>query len=163
MEIREAFPSEHGAIGDLAVRGYAEFYGEALGYYEERLRDVATRAAGGTVLVAVEDGEILGTVTYVPDHRSPLAERLRDGDASVRMLVVEPRHKRRGIGRALSIACIERARAAGKRGLVLHADEIMDASRGLYAGLGFRRDPDRDYRPDDETFLVCYALDLSES
>ena len=85
---------------------------------------------------------------------------LRQDEASIRMLAVKPAHARRGIGRALSVACIERARADGKRAVSLHADDIMDASRGLYEELGFRRDPSRDYRPDDVTFRFCYVLEL---
>lgn len=160
MEIREVRPEEYEAAAGVAVEGYAEFYREALGYYAGHLRDVAARAAGAVVLVAVEDGEVLGTVSYVPDASSPFAQHQSDGEASIRMLAVGPKHKRRGIGTALSQACIDRARSEGKRAIVLHADEIMGTSRRLYERLGFRRDPGRDFAPDDETFLVCYVLDL---
>jgi ribosomal protein S18 acetylase RimI-like enzyme len=160
IEIREAAREDFDAAGDAAVAGYAGFYGPHLGSYEERLRDVAARAAGAAVLVAIDGGEIVGTVTYVGDASSPYATHQREEEASIRMLAVKPSHTRHGIGRALSEACIDRARADGKRAVSLHADEIMDASQRLYEGLGFRRDPSRDYRPDDETFLFCYVLDL---
>jgi ribosomal protein S18 acetylase RimI-like enzyme len=112
------------------------------------------------VLVAIEDGTILGTVTYVSDHASPYAEKQRHGEASIRMLSVAPEHQRRGVGRDLTVACIDRARVEGKRAIVLHADETMDASKRLYQTLGFRRDPSRDYRPDAATLLICYVLEL---
>lgn len=161
VEIREARPEEYEAAGEVSVEGYREFYAASLGTYADHLRDVTWRVkAGGVVLVAVVGDEVVGTVTYVADFSSELAEHQRPGEAAIRMLSVAPSAKRRGIGRALSEACIERARAEGKRGIVLHADEIMKAARALYEELGFRRDPDRDFAPDDETWLVCYVLDL---
>lgn len=161
MEIREARPEEHAAAGKVAVSGYRAFYGEALGSYAEHLADVPARAAGATLLVAVEDGAILGTVTYVGDPASPFGRDQAPDEASIRMLAVEPQEMRRGIGRALSLACIDRARSEGKRAVILHADEIMKGARALYEDLGFRRDPGRDFAPDDQTWLVCYELGLA--
>lgn len=161
LEIREARPEEFAAAGGVAVAGYAGFYGADLGYYEDHLRDVGARTAGALVLVALEASEVVGTVTYVSDEASPFASHQREGEGSIRMLAVAPAYKRRGIGRALSLACLERGRAEGKQAVILHADEVMRAARTLYEGLGFRRDPARDYRPDDVTFLLCYVRDLS--
>ena len=161
IEIREIRPDEHAATGDVTVDGYRSFYREELGDYAERLRDVDSRARDAVVLVAVDDGEVLGTVTYVPDTGSAFAQKQQEGEASIRMLAVSPQHQNRGIGRMLSVACIARARADGKRAVVLHADEAMNVSRRLYERLGFRRDPSRDWRPDEQTLLVCYVLDLS--
>lgn len=160
MEIREAQPGEYPVVGAVAVEGYRDAYGTGLGYYADHLRDVASRSSAGVVLVAVEAGEILATATYVPDPSSRFAEQQREEEASIRMLAVAPEHKRRGIGSALSAECIERARAERKRAIVVHADEIMTCARSLYEGLGFRRDESRDFAPDEETFLVCYVLDL---
>jgi ribosomal protein S18 acetylase RimI-like enzyme len=160
VEIREATPPEFDAAGEVAVAAYEEFYAANLGYYADRLRDVASRAKDAIVLVAIDKGAIVGTVTYVDDPGSQYAVDLRAGEAMIRMLAVAPAHKRRGIGRALSVACIDRAVAEGKRSVVLHTDEIMEASQRLYEGLGFRREPARDFRPDDETFGLCYVLDL---
>ncbi len=160
VEIREVRPDEYAIAGDVTVEAWEEFYGADLGGYAERLRDVESRAKGAVVLVAVDDGEIVGTVTYVSDPSSDYAEQLRDGDAGVRMLSVAPAHKRRGIGRALSVACVERAREEGKKAVVLHADEIMDASQRLYESLGFQRDTARDFAPDRQTLLICYVLTL---
>lgn len=161
LEIREVRPDEYALAGDVTFAAWEEFYGEeALGSYAERLRDIEARAKGAVVLVALENGEIVGTATYVPGPSSPYSEQLGDGDAGLRMLSVAPAYKRRGIGRALSIACVERARAEGKNAVVLHADQIMNASQRLYESLGFHRDPERDLAPDRETSLLCYVLEL---
>jgi ribosomal protein S18 acetylase RimI-like enzyme len=161
MEIREVRPDEHEAAGAVAVAGYLDFYRDALGYYADHLRDVSRRARGAIVLVAVDGARIVGTVTYIADSTSAYAENQLPDEASIRMLAVAPEHKRSGIGRALSMACVERARAGGKRAIVLHADAIMEGARRLYEGIGFVREPARDYRPDDATLLLCYRLALS--
>ncbi len=151
MEIREVRSDEYEAAGEVAVAGYADYYGDDLGDYADRLRDVVSRTKDAVLLVAIEVDEIVGTVTYVGDSASSSAVELGDDEAMIRMLSVAPEHKRRGVGRRLSSACVERARAEGKRRVVLHADERMDASQRLYKGLGFRRAPERDFRPDDQT------------
>lgn len=160
VEIREARPDEYTAAGEIAEAGYRDFYGEALGSYADDLRDIAGRAKGGTVLVAVERGEVVGSVTYVGDASSPLGRSQASDEASFRMLSIRPDAKRRGLGRAMTQECIARARAEGKRAIILHADEIMDGARALYESLGFERDPSRDWSPDEQTRLVCYTLAL---
>jgi ribosomal protein S18 acetylase RimI-like enzyme len=160
VEVREVRSEEHAAAGRVTVEGYRGFYGEALGSYAEVLDDVAARSKEAVVLVAIEDGTILGTATYVDDASSGYAEGQRPDEASIRMLSVAPGHQRRGAGKTLSLACVDRARAAGKRAVILHADEANETSRRMYERLGFRRDASRDYRPDDATVLVCYVLEL---
>lgn len=161
MEIREVRPDEYARAGEVTVAAWEEFYGESLGGYAEHLRDIESRAKGAVVLVAIEGEEIIGTATYVPHAASPYSEGLREGEAGLRMLSVAPAYKRRGIGRALSLACVERAREEGKKALVLHADEIVEASQRLYESIGFVRDPARDFQIDRETFVISYVLDLS--
>ncbi len=163
MQIREAAFDDLTHAGEIAVAAYAAVYDRSLGSYADSLRDAQRRAKEAVLLVAVEADEVVGTVTYVGEASSPYAEDQRDGEASIRMLAVAPAHARRGIGRALSLACIERARTEGKHAIVLHADEIMNASRALYESLGFGRDPARDFAPDDQTSLLCYRLELSLS
>jgi len=160
IEIRDVLPAEFAAAGAATVAGYRDFYRERLGSYAEDLADIAGRADGARVLVAVEGGAILGTVTYVGDVRSAFAQYLRSGEAGIRMLSVSPQHQQRGAGRALSVACIELARSEGKRAVSLHADELMAVSQRLYESLGFVRDPGRDFQPDGWTKLLAFVLEL---
>ena len=57
-------------------------------------------------------------------------------------------------------ACLERARAAGKRRMVLSTDVRMAAAHRLYERLGFTRLPERDWSPLPGVDLLVYALDL---
>jgi AcrR family transcriptional regulator len=160
LVIREVLPAEHAEAARVTIDGYASDYGEDLGYYAAHLGDIAGRVRDAAVLVALVDGQIAATVTYVQNHDSPLAEHQRSDEASIRMLSVAPSHRRQGLARALTEACIARARTDGKRRVALHADEAMQPARRLYEGLGFQRDPERDYAPDAQTWLHAYVLDL---
>lgn len=151
-------------LGDLIVAAYINLPG---GYrepeYEAELRDVRSRAAASCVLAAIAQsgGDVLGGVTYVTGPADPYAELLVDGDSGMRMLAVAPDQEGRGIGRALVAACLDRARAEGRRRLVLHTTPWMTRAHALYEGLGFRRAPELDWVPLPEVPLRAYVYDLT--
>ncbi len=159
MVVREADPAEFEVIGEIAVAAYRTIDPD-LGGYEVRLRDVAGRSRHGTVLVAVLDGRVIGTATYVGDHASPLAESEDPGDAGLRMLAVAPDAMGRGAGSALVEETIARARRDGRSRLVLLSRSTMLAAHAIYDRLGFARAPELDETWDDVT-LVGFALRLS--
>lgn len=153
---------EHDALGQLTVDAYRAVEPSVLDDgYEAELRDVAHRAAVAEVLVAVDGaGGLLGGVTYVPGPDSPLAEHDVADAASIRMLAVDPGGEGRGVGRALSVACIERAAAAGRRAVVLHSTPAMRRAHLLYESLGFERSPDLDWQVSSTVTLLGYRLNL---
>ncbi len=108
-----------------------------------------------------EAGHPVGCATYVPGTASPLAEELGPGEASIRMLAVDPAAAGCGAGTALAAACVERARADGFERVVLHSLPIMSGAQRIYARLGFRHIPERDWEPVPGIFLLCFVLDLT--
>ncbi len=162
--IRPARPDEFEALGELTVAAYHSLPTEMphQQVYDERLRDVATRAATSCVLVAVGPaGELLGGVTYVSGPEDPHSEELREGEAGIRMLAVDPAVQGRGVGRALTGACIDRARASGRRRIILHTGDWMAAAKHLYESLGFERQTAIDFSPAPGIDLLGYSLDLT--
>lgn len=163
MDIRPVRPQEHEVLGELTVAAYAAIdpaVVEEDGYAGE-LRDVAGRAADAEVLVAVDDaGRVLGGVTYVPGPGSAWAEFGELDGAGIRMLAVAPEAQGRGIGEALSKACVDRARAAGKGHIVLHSTDRMTAAHRLYERLGFARDVSLDWEPSAGFWLRGFRLQL---
>jgi ribosomal protein S18 acetylase RimI-like enzyme len=83
-----------------------------------------------------------------------------DDEAAFRMLVVDPAVQGRGVGELLVTTCLDRARAAGRRRMVLSTDPRMAAAQRLYQRLGFTRLPERDWSPVPGVDLLVYARDL---
>jgi ribosomal protein S18 acetylase RimI-like enzyme len=159
IEIRDVRPDEYAALGDVLVAAY-DRYPETDDRYRAELRDVAARAASCRVLVAAgSDGRIVGGATYVPGP-GPYAESEREGEAGIRMLAVAPDAQGRGVGRALTEACMALARASGRRRIVLLTLVSMTPAHRLYEGLGFRRAPARDWTPEPRIRLLGYEYDL---
>ncbi len=78
----------------------------------------------------------------------------------MRMLVVDPAARGRGIGRTLIATCLERARAGGRSGLVLSTQAEMTVAHALYESVGFVRRPERDWSPHAGLTLMAYDLAL---
>jgi ribosomal protein S18 acetylase RimI-like enzyme len=159
LPVEPARPDDYPAIAELTVRVYVDG-GLASSDYAPELADVAGRASRSEVLVAREpDGRVTGSVALVlaGDFGNLIAS---DQEAEFRMLVVDPAAQGRGIGELLVRTCLDRARDAGKRRMVLSTDPRMTAAHRLYRRLGFTRLPERDWSPVPGVDLLVYARDL---
>jgi GNAT superfamily N-acetyltransferase len=168
MEVRAIRDEECAELGEITVRAYRRLMGDVpFGPYEDELRDVATHAAQCEVLVAVDEGTLLGGVTFVPGAGTAQSE-FDDADAAgIRHLAVDPRCQGRGAGTALVDACLARARALGRRRVVLHSKPMMEVARAMYARRGFVADPTRDFRATDPPYsdekpllIMAFVLEL---
>jgi len=159
LSLEPAVPADHEAIAHLTVGVYLD---EQLASerYALQLADVAGRADRSELLVVRDtDGRVVASVALVLDGDfGEVTES--DDEAAFRMLVVDPVVRGRGVGELLVRACLDRARAAGKRRMVLSTDPRMAAAHQLYERLGFTRLPERDWSPAPEVDLLVYALDL---
>ena len=160
IEIRPIQPQEHHTLGELTVEAYRALDGAQLGAYADELADVTARARAAEVLVAVEGGVVLGGVTFVPGPDNPYAEQLQEGEVGIRMLAVVPSAQGKGVGRALSVACIDRARDRRARRVALHSTPWMKAAHRLYESLGFVRAPERDLQVSPDVLLLSFVLGL---
>ncbi|MFC5999578.1 GNAT family N-acetyltransferase [Quadrisphaera sp. GCM10027208] len=161
VQVRPAEDDEMDAAGAVVVAAYQA---DGLGGDRDYLQDVGNarkRAAHGTVLVALDGDEVVGSVTYAR-HGSPLAEVCAPGEAEFRMLGVHPDARGRGVGQALVQACIDRARADGARRLVLSTEPHSHAAHRIYRRLGFRREPALDWTPVPGVDLLVLALPLTD-
>jgi ribosomal protein S18 acetylase RimI-like enzyme len=157
-------PEQAEAAGQVVVAAFEAVPGAHMnGGYGAELADVAARAEVSEVLVAVDQGRVIGCVTFVPDGASPLAEQLGDGECQIRMMAVDPAYQGRGIGQVLLDAALDRARALGREAVFLHSTPEMAAAHRLYLGNGFVRVPERDWRPEPDLLLIAFHLDLAAS
>ncbi len=129
MEIVDARPQDADAI--LAVQRLA-FAPAAVRYDDDKLpplveteQEVVADIRDQVVLVAVEDGRILGSVRGVE----------RDGCVYVGRLIVDPSFQRRGIAKRLMLELEDRFAAAGC--FELFTGNMNEPGMGLYDQLGY--------------------------
>ncbi len=155
LTVRDGTPPELAQFGRLLVRVYAALPGfpsveEQPGYYA-MLENVAafTAKPGARVLVALSPaGDLLGGVVYFGDmaqYGSGGAATSVRNASGIRLLGVDPARRGAGTGRALTLACIDLARAQGHERVVLHTTKAMQVAWAMYEKLGFQRAADLDF------------------
>ena len=148
VTIRPFAAADSKAVNALALAAFAQYEG-VYSDWEALTRGVgamAELAGQGEIVVAEEDGGIVGAVAYFAPGSSPRAEFFEPEWPIIRMLVVDPAARGRGLGRLLTEQCVTRARRDGAGAIALHTSPAMAAALGLYLKLGFelqRRLPDR--------------------
>jgi ribosomal protein S18 acetylase RimI-like enzyme len=162
IEIREATAQEHAETGRVTADAYREFVAEGnieFQRYLDHIADVSGRAERTVIVVAVEDGRILGSSTLELDGRvEPDEGPLSPYEAHIRMLGVTPAARGRGIARMLMDECEARARATGRTLMTLNTTHLMQPAQKMYESLGYERGPDRDFP--DGFVLLSYSKAL---
>jgi len=155
LVVRDGRPEEFRALGQLMV----EVYGGLAGFptpaeqprYYEMLADIGdfTSKPAARVLVAVDsEGQLLGGVVYFGDmaHYGSGGTATSVTNASgIRLLGVHPSARGLGVGKALTRACIELAKAQGHARVVLHTTAAMRVAWEMYERLGFQRVHELDF------------------
>jgi len=155
IEIRGIREEEFDQLGSIMVNTYANLEGfpsqtDQPKYYE-MLRNIGlfTKKNHTRVLVAVSNKEeVLGGVVYFSDMRQygSGGKAVNEKDASgIRLLAVKPNVRGGGVGKALTIACIDLAKASGNKQIILHTTKAMNVAWGMYERLGFKRSSDLDF------------------
>ena len=135
VSLREHRPGDIGWVVHAHGRFYAEEYG-----WDERFEALVAEIAAAFVQnfdrkrercwIAEMDGESVGSVFVVKDTKTT---------AKLRLLIVDPKARGRGLGKRLVEECIRFAREKGYRRLALWTQSNLAAARGIYRAAGFRK------------------------
>lgn len=143
FEIREAESSDYEHIDRVAAAAWQCLRS---GYDADRwdsllsaISKMSGLSAQGTLIVAADRDDLLGAVCYIaPGHSGDGA--FPRSWAAIRMLVVKPESRGRGIGRRLTEECIARARRDRATCVGLHTSRIMTVALPMYLRMGFVED-----------------------
>ncbi|SDD76840.1 GNAT family N-acetyltransferase [Rhodococcus tukisamuensis] len=147
IEIRPAGPADFEAVAALTMDVYVNggFVHEESAYVE-KLQDTEGRAEQAEVVVAVANGEIVGSVT-VAEPESPFADVAGPGELEFRMLAVAPTARGKGAGSALVQYALDAAYDRGKQAVVISTEPGMIDARRIYDRNHFVPAPDRNWEP----------------
>lgn len=146
--VAEASEADLQQVPQLLLEAFDEHLGafppELARNYRVELTDVQSRLADSELIVARHAGNLVGSVTFLPDagrdgHPWPA------GGSVLRLLAVRPDRRSRGVGEVLTRECIERARGRDSTFLGLHTAPFMLSARRLYERLGFERCAEHDF------------------
>ncbi len=143
VQVRQAADKDLAPVVDLALAAYQEFAGVLTEENWQKMRALLASlpevAQLGTLLVAEEQEELLGSVIYCPPGKSNIGFFAKES-ATIRLLAVKPGCRGKGVGLLLTERCIELSRQDRASVIALHTSEIMPTARRIYERLGFRQE-----------------------
>ena len=154
IRLRDYQSSDAENLNRIAVSAFDQFQDHYSDWPAMRagLSKTSDLGVSGEVIIAELQGTFAGAVAYF----GPNSEKAALFDQRwpiIRMLVVDPAFRGKGIGRALSNACIARARRDGSPIIALHTSPIMSVALPMYLKMGFFKAHDA-----PPIFGVAYAV-----
>lgn len=154
-EIRNAKPEEFKAIGQLMVEVYSQLDGfpkpnEQPMYYKmlDNVGDLTNKPTVELLVAISPEGRIDGAVVYFGDmqyYGSGGTATQEKNAAGFRLLTVSPQARGLGIGKLLTLKCIEKAQEAKVSQVVIHTTKAMQTAWKMYEKIGFKRSEDLDF------------------
>lgn len=144
--LKDFRPQDAAQVNALALAAFQQYESAYQDWpvFQSKIANMAALAQAGEIMVAELDHEIVGAVAYVGPG-APKADFFKPHWPIMRMLVVSPDARGRGIGRALAQECLRRAERDGAPEFALHTSKIMDVALPMYERMGFNwvsRTPD---------------------
>ncbi len=153
--IRNANPNEFSAIGQLMVKVYSQLEGfptadEQPNYYKmlANIGDLTLKPETELLVAVSPENEIAGGVVYFSDMQyygsGGIATQQKHA-SGFRLLAVDNSFRSQGIGKMLTQACIDKAKAKNHAHVIIHSTKAMQTAWKMYEDLGFKRSEDLDF------------------
>jgi len=128
------------AIVRVALAAFAEFEPHFSDWplFNAHVAKMPQLTKTGEIIVAEEDGQIVGAVAYVGPS-GPKPAFFDPAWPIIRMLVIDPVARGKGIGRQLTEECLRRAERDQAGVIALHTTPIMTVALPMYLRMGFTR------------------------
>jgi GNAT superfamily N-acetyltransferase len=138
LNLRNYHPVDAQRIDELAVMAFTQFKDAYTDWpaFRNKISNMSALSEAGEIIVAELGGELLGAVAYIGPGKGKAAF-FRPEWPVMRMLVVAPDARGRGIGKALAEACLACARRDGADVFALHTSELMHVALPMYQRMGF--------------------------
>lgn len=153
--IRNANPSEFKEIGKLMVKVYSALEGfptesEQPEYYKmlANIGEQTNKPETELLIAITQNGKIGGGVVYFGDMKyygSGGTATQEKKSAGFRLLAVDPVTRGQGIGKRLTIECINKAKSEKRKQVIIHTTKAMQTAWKMYEKLGFERSEDLDF------------------
>ena len=138
--LRDFQPTDAEAIIRVALTAFAEFEQHYSDWplFTANVAKMPALAKTGEIIVAEDHGQIVGAVAYVGPQQ-PKPAFFEPAWPIIRMLVVDPSARGKGIGRQLTEECLRRAERDQSGVIALHTTPIMTVALSMYLRMGFAR------------------------
>ncbi|SCB55959.1 Ribosomal protein S18 acetylase RimI [Bradyrhizobium shewense] len=138
--LRDYQPADADAIVRVALAAFAEFEQHYSDWplFTANVAKMPQLAKAGEIIVAEDGGEIVGAVAYV-GAQAPKPEFFDPAWPVIRMLVVDPCARGKGVGRQLTEECLRRAERDRSPVIALHTTQIMTVALPMYLRMGFAK------------------------
>ncbi|MEV5027157.1 GNAT family N-acetyltransferase [Paenibacillus sp. LPE1-1-1.1] len=165
--IRGAELTDREATRNVLLNAYGQYELElpepAWIQYKESILEAVDGAATKARLVAVLNGEVVGSVFLFDSSEAAYGRPELDIQSPIiRLLAVSKKARGFGVATELIRASAKLARDWGADTLHLHTSDMMDSAVRLYERLGFERAFDKDLI-NGETLVKSYRLQLKEA
>ena len=129
------------AVARAALAAFAEFeqhFSADWPLFNANVAKMPQLARTGEIIVADDDGRIVGAVAYI-GPQAPKPAFFEPAWPVIRMLVVDPAARGKGIGRQLTEECLRRAERDQAPVIALHTTPIMTVALPMYLRMGFAK------------------------
>jgi len=138
VNIRPYSQEDKDKINSIAIDAFLQFKEKYNDWEKMKLKvgNMASLDSTSDILVAEESNKIVGAVALVYPGKD-INKNIELSWASIRMLVVSPEHRSKGIGTKLTMECIKLATVKGIKTIGLYTSTIMHVALPMYLRIGF--------------------------